>query len=189
MTRCRAARFARVRFASKLSTLAVLFILMFVAGCASTGKSTVRQAFSVSLGQFKSATVEVVSAAEKNPARINEFLVQLESRIIAKLREKGTFAKVYSQAADADAKSDVALRVIITNIRDISAFDRVMWGGLAGQANTKATVEVRERASDKLIGSGEIEGKSSGGSVMAGTTSEAVDRVADEVVRLVVDNL
>jgi hypothetical protein len=40
-----------------------------------------------------------------------------------------------------------------------------------------------------LLGSGEIEGKSSGGSVFAGTTTEAVDRVADEVVRLVHENI
>ena len=63
-----------------------------------------------------------------------------------------------------------------------------MWGAFAGQAKTEATVEFREQTTGKLIGSGEIEGKSSNGSVLAGTTPEAVDRVADEVVNLVEEN-
>src|SRR2546430_13528433 len=34
----------------------------------------------------------------------------------------------------------------------------------------------------------EVEGKSSGGTVFAGTTPESVDRVADEVVRIIREN-
>jgi hypothetical protein len=64
-----------------------------------------------------------------------------------------------------------------------------MWGAFAGQANSQATVELLEQPGGKLLGIGEIEGKSSGGSVIAGTTLEAVDRVADQVVRLVTENL
>ena len=181
-----------VRFSSffqRILCIVVPLVLFFAAGCASTGKSTINQPFATRLGQYKSTTVEVTSEASKSPERLAEFLVQLESRIIAKLRERNAFAKIYSQAADADSQADLRTRVVIISLRDVNNVDRVMWGAFAGQANTKALVEVRERASDKLLGSGEIEGKSSGGSVMAGTTLEAVDRVADEVVRLIIDNL
>ncbi len=169
--------------------LACLLILPLLGtGCASSGKSAIQQPLSVKLGQFESATVEVKSALSKSPDRMDDFIVQLESRIIAKLRARSAFEKVYASAAK-DSTADLEIQVIITSIRDVDTFDRVMWGAFAGQAKSKATVNFKEHASGKLIGSGEIEGKSSGGSVMAGTTIEAVDRVADEVVRLVVENL
>lgn len=169
------------------SLLLLLILPLLGVGCASSGKSAMREPLSVKLGQFKAATVEVKSALSKSPDRLDEFMVQLENRIIAKLRARNAFEKIY--ASTADSAADLEIQVIITSIRDVSNFNRVMWGAFAGQANSKATVNFKEHASGKLIGSGEIEGTSSGGSVMAGTTSEAVDRAADEVVRLVSENL
>jgi hypothetical protein len=164
-----------------------LFILLLAAGCASTGNSTMSQPLSVQLSHYKSATIEVRSTLSKNPEKLDEFMVQLESRIIAKLREQKAFEKIYSQA-ETDSHSDLRITVIITKIRDIDNFDRVMWGALAGQAKTEATVEFKEQTTDRLVGSGKIEGKSSNGTVLSGTTAEAVDRVADQVVNLVVQS-
>jgi hypothetical protein len=163
-------------------------VLLFAAGCASTGNSTMSQPLTVKLSQFKSATVEVKSTAPQAPVRLDEFLEQLQSRIIVKLRESNAFKRIYSQA-EMDSHSDLRITVIITKIRDVDNFNRVMWGALAGQAKTEATVEFSEQSTGKLLGSGEIEGKSSNGTVFSGTTSEAVDRVADEVVKLVEQNL
>lgn len=168
--------------------LGFLTVLIFSTGCASSGTSTVRQPFSTKLGQFKSASVKVSSSIAKPPTGLNEFMAQLEARIVAKLREKQILEKVYSHVAAGDSKPDLDLFIVITSVRDVTSFDRVMWGAMAGQATTKATVAVRNRASGELIGSGDIEGKSSGGSVFAGTTTEAVDRVADEVVKLIESN-
>lgn len=178
-----------VNFLTIPRLLACLLILPLLgAGCASSGKSAIQQPLSVKLGQFRSATVEVTSTLSKSPDRLDEFMVQLESRIIAKLRARSAFEKVSASAAK-DSTANLEIQVIITSIRNVTTFDRVMWGAFAGQATSKVTINFKEHASGKLIGSGEIEGKSSGGSVMAGTTIEAVDRVADEVVRLVVENL
>jgi uncharacterized protein DUF4410 len=163
-------------------------LLLLVTGCASTGKSTMRQPFSVKLGQFKSATVEVKSEVPTAPERMDEFMVQLESRIIAKLRARKAFEKIYPHSAS-DSQSDLQILLIITRVRNVDNMDRLMWGAIAGQAKTQATVEVWEHATGNLLGAGDIEGKSSGGSVFAGTTPEAVDRVADEVVRLIAENL
>ncbi len=172
---------------SQIPILICSIVFLFAAGCASTGNSTMSQPLSVKLSQFKSATVEVKSTIPKAPEKLDEFMEQLQSRIIVKLREQKAFEKIYSQA-ETDSHSDLRITVIITKIRDIDNFDRVMWGAFAGQAKTDATVEFTEQTTGKLIGSGEIEGKSSNGSVLAGTTPEAVDRVADEVVNLVVKN-
>lgn len=176
-----------------LRSIPILFVLsctliLLATGCASTGKSSVSQPLNVKLSGFKSATVEIKSALPKSPAKLDEFMVQLESRVIAKLRERRAFDKIYPQAAT-DSPSELRILVSITKVREVNSFDRVMWGAFAGQAATEATLEVREQATGKLLGAGEIKGKSSGGSVIAGTTSEAVDRVADEVVRFVVENL
>lgn len=162
--------------------------LLFVTGCASTGSSTINQPVSVKLSHFKSATVEVKSSMTNTPERLDEFMVQLENRIIAKLRARRAFEKIYSQA-ETDSHSDLQIILILTKVRDVDNFDRVMWGALAGQAKTEATLELREQATGNLIGSGKIEGKSSNGTVFSGTTTEAVDRVADQVVNLVEQNL
>jgi hypothetical protein len=161
---------------------------LLAAGCASTGNSTIDQPFSVKLSQFKSAKVEVKSTAANPPEKIDEFLEQLESRIIVKLRDSQTFEKIYS-SAETDSHGDLRIIVTITKIRDIDNFDRVMFGALAGQAKTTATVEIKDEATGKLIGSGQIEGKSSNGTVLSGTTPEAVDRVADEVTDIIRKNL
>jgi hypothetical protein len=181
-------------FRQEACPLARLFValacalLPFTTGCASSGKYSMRQPLSVKLALFKSAIIEVKSSLPKNPEKLDEFKVQLESRIIAKLRERKAFEKIYPAAAN-DQPSELHILVIITAVRDIDNYTRVMWGAFAGQANTQVTVELREKASGKLLGSAEIEGKSSGGSVFAGTTTEAVDRVADQVIQLVTENL
>jgi hypothetical protein len=169
-------------------TFFALLLSLLTSGCASSGRSTVQQPFGTKLAQFKSASIQVTSTVAKPSANLEEFKVQLESRIIAKLREKQVWGKIYSQVSAGDAKPELNVSVTITAVRDVSNFDRVMWGAMAGQAKTTAKVEVREVSSGKLLGAGDIEGKSSGGSVVAGTTSEAVERVADEVVKLVVDH-
>jgi hypothetical protein len=162
--------------------------LLFATGCASTGNSTINQPFTAKLNQFKSATVEVKSTVANPPEKLDEFLEQLQIRTIVKLREAKAFEKIYSQA-ETDSHSDLRITVIITNVRDVDNFNRVMWGAFAGQAKTEATIEFNEQATGKLIGSGKIEGKSSNGTIFSGTTPEAVDRVADEVVKIVEENL
>jgi hypothetical protein len=162
--------------------------LLLATGCASTANSTIDQPFSVKLSQFKSAKVEVKSIATNPPEKIDEFLEQLGSRVIVKLRDTQTFEKIYSNA-ETDSHADLHIVVTITKIRDIDNFDRVMFGALAGQATTTATVEIKDETTGKLIGSGQIKGKSSNGTVLSGTTPEAVDRVADEVINVVRKNL
>ena len=163
-------------------------VFLLAAGCASTGNSTIDQPFSVKLGQYKSAKVEVKSTAANRPEKIDEFLEQLESRIIVKLRDMQTFEKIYSNA-DTDSHAELHIVVTITKIRDIDNYDRVMFGALAGQAKTTAMVEIKDEATGRLIGSGQIEGKSSNGTVLSGTTPQAVDRVADEVTNIIRKNL
>ncbi len=163
-------------------------VLLFVTGCASTGQSTISQPLAVKLSQFKSAMVEVKSDVPNPPAKLDEFMEQLQIRIIVKLREQKAFEKIYSQA-ETDSHADLRITVIITKVRDVDNFNRVMWGALAGQARTEAKVEFTDPATGTLIGSGDIVGKSSNGTVFSGTTTEAVDRVADEVAKLVEQNL
>jgi hypothetical protein len=164
-------------------------VLSLATGCASSGSFTMNQPVSVKLSHFKSATVAVKSGLNGAPERLDEYMEQLESRIVVKLREQALFGKIYSHA-ETDSHADLGITVTITKIRDINDYDRVMWGALAGQATTHAKVDITDLATGKLIGSGEIVGKSSdNGTVFSGTTPQAVDRVADAVVDLVKSNL
>src|SRR5690348_6698656 len=133
----------------RITSLSGLFtaLLIFAAGCASTGQSKLSQPVAVKLSQFKTATVSVKSAVTKPPERMDEFMAQLESRIIAKLREQRAFEKVYPAAAD--SIGDLQIIITITSIRDINNFNRVMWGAFAGQASTRTKVELKEQSSGK----------------------------------------
>ena len=82
---------------------------LFATGCASMGDSTMSQPLSVKLSQFKSVTVEVMSSMPKAPEKLDEFMEQLESRIIAKLRQQKAFEKIYSQA-ETDSHSDLRIQ-------------------------------------------------------------------------------
>ncbi len=114
-------------------------------------------------------------------------MVQLEIQIISKLRAQNAFEKIFSHAVS-DQLSDLQIVVILVEMRDVDNFDRVMWGAMAGRAKTQARLEIRDRHKDKIVGISTIQGKSSGGSVFAGTTLESVDRVAEEVVRQILAN-
>jgi hypothetical protein len=163
-------------------------VLLLACGCASSGNFTMMQPVSAKLSQYKSVTVEVKSKLTK-PANLHEFMEQLESRIVVRLRNGHAFGKIYT-AADTDSHADLRITVSITKVYDLGIGDRIMWGGMAGQATTHGFVELTDQTTGKLIGSGEIIGRSSdNGTIWSGTTSEAVDRAADAVVDLVEKNM
>lgn len=160
-----------------------LFIVLLIslAGCASGGSTHFSQALDSSLSGYNT----VVVAVKSNVANTDALVMQIEGAILAALKNQGKFSKVSSSIIVNATDMVLKITVTITEVRDVNTFDRVMLGALAGQGKMYADVELAESPSGKILAKGLIEGKTSGGSIFAGTTPEAADRVAEEVVKLV----
>lgn len=63
-----------------------------------------------------------------------------------------------------------------------------MFGALAGQARLVADVNVLDARTKETLGQMRAEGKSSGGHVFAGTTSEALDQLASQIADYLLRN-
>ncbi len=168
---------------SKSSVLRLLFfvLLCVLAGCASSGTTQLSQPLTTNLSVYKS----IVVAVKSDVANTDALVVQIESAVISALRKQGKYSKVFSSATSNVAEAELRVTVDITRIRDVNPYDRVMWGALAGQGKIYADVELTESQSGRVLSKGSIVGKTSGGSVFAGTTPQAAERVADEVVKFI----
>jgi hypothetical protein len=133
------------------------------------------------LSVYKSIVVVVKSDVVNTDALV----VQIESAVISALRKQGKYSKVFSSATSNVAEAELKVMVNITSVRDVNPYDRVMWGAFAGQGKVYADVELTESQSGRILSKGSIVGKTSGGSVLAGTTPQAAERVADEVVKFI----
>ena len=106
----------------------------------------------------------------------DEFLTQLRGALIAQLSERGLF-KSYVTTADVD-NADLRLTGVITGVRRVGTASRVLFGAMAGKAKMHIVVDLEDIKAQRNIAQFSVEGKSSGGSVAAGTTPEAVDIAA-----------
>jgi len=168
----------------KLNVLPILILLvaplLLFTGCASSGASRFSQPLNTKLSNYKTVVVSVKS----NVANTEALVMQIEGAILSALKNQGKFLKVSSSVIGNAADTELKVAVTITEVEDVDTFNRVMLGAFAGQGKVHADLELTESQSGKILAKGSIEGKTSGGSIFAGTTPEAAERVAEEVVRL-----
>jgi hypothetical protein len=107
----------------------------------------------------------------------------LRNAIAAQLVNKKAF-----RAVTDNASSDYLLRVTVTDVHEVGQGARILLGALAGQASITASCEVVDRKQDKVIGSMTTNAKSSGGHIFAGTTQEAIDVAATQIVDYLLQN-
>ena len=166
------------------SIAAFLVVLLNLAGCASTGG--IRHASPIVTGSPVSidfALVETVAGTGDLEAE-NHLLKQL---IISGLRGRNVFGDVDgTSAAAASEGSGIKIKVDIKEIKKISRGERDWAGALAGRARIVVAATVLDLSSGKLIETFEAEGISSGGSNLAGTSDEAIQRAAEQVVAQVI---
>lgn len=173
------------------SELALAFSLLVVAlltGCASSGKFTMYQPVSTKLSQYKSVSIQVESAVQPPPEHMDEYLKQLGDSIAVKLRDRKLFAQI-NFTSDTNAVATLLIHVFITKVHDVDVGRRLAWGSMAGSAVTEANVRLTEEPAGKVIGTGEVIGQSSNGTIFSGTTPQAVEKMADAVVNLVQSNM
>lgn len=84
----------------------------------------------IKFANYKTILVDVSSQVPESTQEV----VQLESMLIAKLREGNMFEKVVSGSACSDAEGDLRLNLKILDLEKVSPGARVMLGALAGRA-------------------------------------------------------
>ena len=105
----------------------------------------------------------------------------LNDLIITGLKETGFFGRVSANKADVNSNSGIKISAEIKEIQKVSNNARVWMGGLAGRARKVVQVTVTDLDYGNQIETFEAEGKS-GKSAEAGTTDEAIQRAAEQVV-------
>ena len=167
-----------------LKLAAPLLALLVLAGCASSSglvkdASPIATNKPVSLDFVLVETSSSLSDLEGGKRLLND-------SIIRGLRETSFFASVSGNRADTNSASGIKIRADIKEINKVSDNARVWMGGLAGQARIVVQVTVADLNSGNLIETFEAEGKS-GKSARAGTTDDAIQRAADQVVAEIVE--
>jgi len=168
-----------MKYKNLLYTVAIIYTLFMINGCASNGALHLLQPLEVNLTGYESMVVSISSNFPGNEKS------QLESLIISKLRAKQLFEKVYSGEAAPNTDKALQMKGVIIEIKKVDAGSRMMLGALAGQARVLVNVSLIDLTANKIIGEFNAEGKSSGGSIFAGTTSQALDQAADQIVNLI----
>ena len=166
-----------------LKYAAILSVLLTFDGCASSGvvknASPVSTSMPVSLDFVLVETSGSLDNLETDRRLLNDV-------IITGLRETQMFGSVSGNKADANSGGGIKVNVDIKKVSKVSNSARAWFGALAGRARILVQVTISDLNSGKQIETFETEGKSSGGSDLAGTTDEAFQQAARRVVAEVV---
>ena len=161
-----------------LDFTALLFVLLGLLGCASSGR--VRNATPILTSQPVSLDFVLVETSSSLNDLESEKRFLRES-IITGLNERQIFGTVSGRKADVASGNGLKLKAEIREIKKVSDEARVWAGALAGRAQILIQVTVSDLISGKQIEAFEAEGKS-GKSAGAGTTNEAIQQAANQVV-------
>lgn len=162
-----------------------IFIVILLEGCASKGTITATTPMTLKLSTYKTILFNISSQVLGS----SEEIVQLESMTVAKLREKILFDKVFSGSSSPDAQADLRLNAKIIQLKRVSPGARAMVGAMAGRAGVDVEVELFDLKESKSMGTFIAQGRSSGGTVFAGTTPQAVERAAEQIVEFIQKNM
>ena len=170
-----------MRWLSFRDLLGVTLVFLLMSSCAATGNIELSQPLTADLARVGTVVVEVLSEVED--AEKEKF--QMTSLIVSKLRESGLFSKV--NASDVQSTEDKGLKLTCTiiELEKVDAATRMMLGAFAGQAHVVADVDVIDLASGTIVGEFKSSGESSGGTIFAGTTEEAVELAATQIVNFI----
>jgi hypothetical protein len=154
---------------------AILLVLLTLVGCASSG--VVRNASPinkpVSLDFALVQTSSSLGGLEHEKRLLND-------SIISGLRETGYFGSV-SDDKTAASGGGIQIKADIKEIKRVSDTARLWVGSMAGRARILVGVTVTDLDAGNQIETFEVEGES-GGSAEAGTTDEAIQRAAEQIV-------
>jgi hypothetical protein len=158
---------------------AILFVLLNLVGCASPS-GVVKNDSPVLISKLVSMdSIFVESTSSLGDLETEKHL--LGDLIVSGLREKQWFTNVSGNKEDVNSGSGIKVTADIKEINKVSDNARSWAGALAGQARILVHVTVSDLSSGNQIEVFEAEGKS-GKSAFAGTTDEAIQLAAGQIV-------
>jgi hypothetical protein len=163
-----------------------LLVLLTLTGCASSG--AIRHASPIATSSPVSIDFALVEiSAGSDGLEIERHL--LDELIVSELRGRNVFGDVDEKLADASGSSGIKIKVEIKEIKRVSKGEREWAGALAVRAQIVVEAAVSDLSSGKLIETFAAQGESSGASNLAGTgtTEEAIQRAAEQVVAQVIN--
>jgi hypothetical protein len=166
-----------------LEFAAALLVLLALAGCASSG--VIRNATPLAATKPVSLDFVLVETSTSLGDLENEKRL-LNNLVITGLKEAGFFGSVSGNKADVNPGPGIKISAEIMEIQKVSDNARLWMGPLAGRARIVVQVTVTDLNSGNQIETFEAEGKS-GKSAAAGTTDEAIERAAEQVVAEMVE--
>ena len=162
---------------------AAVLSAVFLSHCASSGQTLNATPPTTKLGSYKRVVVNVTSTVpDTSPETI-----QLESQVVSTLRGLNTFDNV--STANGGGSGDLRINATIADLRKVSGAKRAMLGGLAGRGNLVVNVKLVDTASGKEVGAFTAQGTTSGGTVFAGTTEQAIELAARQIAQYVQQNM
>ncbi len=166
----------------KVRYLCLVVFSLVLAGCASQGQTLNASAPKTKLSAYKTVVVHVTSSV---PDSSRESL-QLESMIVSTLTNSKVFPAV--TGASANGTGDLRVDANISDLRRVSSGARVMLGAFAGRGNMTVDVKLVDTSNGETVGSFTSQGTSSGGTVFSGTTDQAVELAARQIVEFLRQN-
>jgi hypothetical protein len=161
----------------------ILFVLLNLVGCASSS-GVVKNDSPVLISKLVSLDfIFVESTSSVGNLETEKHL--LGDLIVSGLKEKQSFTSVSGNKADVNSGSGIKVAADIKEINKVSDNARLWAGAWAGQARILVHVTVSDLSSGNQIEVFEAEGKS-GKSAFAGTTDEAIQLAAGQIVAKVV---
>ena len=132
------------------------------------------------LSTFKTITVNVNSNIKKKG--VEKLISNLKNQIIKDLKKEGFFEVLNSNG-------ELKLNVEITKVKQVSGAARVLLGAFAGRAKVFAKCEIIDARTNEVLRKFEAEGESSGGSIFAGTTNQAIEEISKSIVNYIKSNM
>ena len=167
----------------RLTPPAVLLAVSLLAGCASSS-GVIKQispaliSKPVSLDTVLVHTTSFLASLKKEKTQLNDL-------IFSGLKGTGLFTTVTENGTTTGPGNGIRIESDIRAIKPVSDDARQWFGALAGQAQILVKVTIFDLKSGNQIESFEVEGKS-GQSAYAGTTDEAIQKAAEQVVAAIV---
>jgi hypothetical protein len=157
----------------------MLLLLLALAGCVSSG--TIKHTSPISTSVPVSVDFALIQTSTSLGGLETE-THQFNDLVISGLRAREVFGDVDGNPAAAGSSGGIKVEIKILEIKKISHDERQWAGALAGRAHILVQATVSDLNSGKPVETFQVEGLSSGGSNLAGTTDEAVQQAVELVV-------
>jgi hypothetical protein len=157
----------------------IILLVFLVTGCAAQLAIKPEADFKIKNVESASVTVNTILPDCKKE------IEQIEKSLTAKLKEYNIFSKI----TDKSQSPDLIIKVEIEELVKVSKSERFWFGAMAGRGKVNGRITLIEEFSGKIIGSFYVESLTSGGSIFAGTTEQAINNFIEKIISFIQEKM